>query len=117
MVAATALRLHYFHTFGCPCYILDSPIQKNPKGVPKWEPIARLGIYLGKSLAHAANVALVLNTNTGLVSPQFHVVFDDNFKTVPHLRKVTFPLNWNKLVIGSREKSTDEFFGLTKTWF
>ena len=74
-------------------------------------------IYLGRSPAHAENVALVLNHNTVLVSPQFHVVFDEDFTTVPRLQKVTVPPNWNKLVIGSQEKSTDAFFDLTKTWF
>ena len=115
-VAAKNLRLRDFHTFGCPCYILDSRLQTNPKGVPKWEPRARLGIYLGRSPAHAGNVALVLNPKTGLVSPQYHVVFDDDFTTVPHLRKGTVPSNWEKLVLGSRERSTDEFIDLTKTW-
>ena len=86
------------------------------EGVPKWEPRARLGIYLGRSPAHAGNVALVLNPKTGLVSPQYHVVFDDDFTTVPHLRKGTVPSNWEKLVLGSRERSTDEFIDLTKTW-
>src|SRR6056300_1274480 len=42
-VASMALRLRDFHTFGCPCYILDSRLQTNQKGVPKWEPRARLG--------------------------------------------------------------------------
>ena len=45
------------------------------------------------------------------------MVFDDCFTTVPHLRKGTVPPNWEKLVQGSKEKSTDEFFDLTKTWF
>jgi hypothetical protein len=116
-VAAANLKLRDFHTFGCPCYVLDSRLQTNPKGVPKWEPRARLGIYLGRSSAHAGNIALVLNPKTGLVSPQFHVVFDDDFTTVPHLRKGTVPPNWEKLVTNCREKSTDEFFDLTKTWF
>ncbi len=72
---------------------------------------------MGRSPAHAKNVALVLNPKTGLVSPQFHVVFNDCFTTVPHLRKRTVPLNWERLVAGSKEKSTEEFFDLTKTWF
>ena len=109
-VAAKNLILQDFHTFGCPCYVLDSRLQTNPKGVPKWDPRARLGIYLGKSPAHAGNVALALNPKTGLVSPQYHVLFDDDFTTVPHLRKVTVPPNWEKLVLGSREHSTDDFF-------
>ena len=76
-----------------------------------------MGIHLGQSPAHAANFVLVLNPKTGLVSPQFHVVFDDNFTTVPHLRKVTVHTNCNKLVIRSQYKSADECFDLTKTWF
>ena len=92
-IASMSLRLRDFHTFGCPCYVLNSRLQTNPKGVPKWEPRAQLEIYLGLSPAHASNVILVLNPKTGLVSPQFHVIFDDCFTTVPHLRKGTVPPN------------------------
>ena len=105
-----------FHTFGCPCYVLDSRLQTNPKGVPKWDPRAQLEIYLGRSPAHAGNVELVLNPNTGLVSPQYHVILDDDFTTAPHLRKCTVPPNKENLVLSSRECSTDEFFDLTQTW-
>lgn len=63
------------------------------------------------------NVVLVLNPKTGIVSPQFHVVFDDNFTIIPHLGKGTVPKNWKLLIQKSREKSTDEFYDLTKTWF
>ena len=31
---------------------------------------------------HASSVPLVLSTQTGLISPQFHCVFDDDFDTV-----------------------------------
>ena len=116
-VDGRSMKLQDFHTFGCSCYVLDSRLQTNPKGVPKWEPRGRLGIYVGRSPAHASNVALVLNPKTGLVSPQYHVVFDDDFTTVPHLRKGTVPENWAKLVANSRERSTDEFLDLTKTSF
>ena len=74
-----------------------------------------MGIYIGRSPAHAGNVALLLNPKTGLVSPQYYVVFDDDFTTVQRLRKGTVPPNWEKLVLGSRERSTDEFFYLTQT--
>ncbi len=60
-VAAASLWLKDFHTWGCPCYILDNCLQSNPKGAPKWEPCAWLGIYVGQSLHHTGNVALVLN--------------------------------------------------------
>ena len=115
-VAEKNIRLRDFHTFDCPCYVLNSRLQKNSKGVPKWDPQSRLGIYLGRSPSHAGNVALVINPNTGWVSPQYHVVFDDDFTTNPHLRKGTVPPNWEKLVLGSRERSTDGFFDLTQTW-
>ena len=45
------------------------------------------------------------------------MVFDDNFETVPHLRAGNVPENWADLVTNSREKSTDGFYDITKTWF
>ena len=39
-------------------------------------------IYLGKSPLHARNVALVMDRNSGRVSPQYHVKFDLAFDTV-----------------------------------
>lgn len=45
-------------------------------------PTARVGIYVGFSPSHARNVALVLSTTTGLVSPQYHVKLDDLFETI-----------------------------------
>ena len=74
-----------FHTWGCPVYILDAANQTGGIGTPKWEPRSHSGIYLGHSPCHAGSVALVLNLKTGLVSPQFHLVFDDEFTTVPYL--------------------------------
>jgi hypothetical protein len=40
-------------------------------------------------------VALVLNPRTGLVSPQWHVKFDDNFETVKEASDKTHGL-WKK---------------------
>ena len=52
------------------------------KSLPKWEERAQVGIYLGLSPLHAWYVALILSLTTGLVSPQFHVVFYYHFQTV-----------------------------------
>jgi hypothetical protein len=71
----------HFHPFGCPVFVLSEQMQSNGKG-PKWEERARIGINLGNSPLHAQSVALVLNVETGLMSPQFHVKFDDLFETV-----------------------------------
>jgi hypothetical protein len=61
--------------------------------IPKWEPQAQMGLYIGRSPSHshAANVALIFNPRTGHVSPQFHVIFDDDFTKVPYLRTATIP--------------------------
>jgi len=74
-------NLDHFHPFGCPIYVLDETLQLQGM-FPKWGERAQVGIYLCHSPCHASNVSLVLNTQTGLVSPQFHLIYDDNFDTV-----------------------------------
>ncbi len=68
------------HTFGCPVYAQQNALQAG-NALPKWNPRARLGVNLGPS-QKKGNVYLVLNPTTGLVSPQYHVSFDDFFKAV-----------------------------------
>ena len=106
-----------FHPWGCPVFVLDGRLQSNPKGVPKWEPRARVGVYMGHSPSHAGSVALVLNPTSGHISPQFHVAFDDNFGTVPYMREGTIPPHWAELVRNSAEIATDENFDIARTWF
>ena len=74
-------KLGSFRPFGCPTYVLTNELAAG-KHIPKWFKRARVGLYLGQSPQHARSVALVLNISTGLVSPQFHVAFDDLFETV-----------------------------------
>jgi hypothetical protein len=73
--------MRFLHTFGCPVFALNNSLASS-KSIPRWEPRARLGLNLGPSPTHARNVHLVLSLTTGLVSPQFHVRFDDFFETV-----------------------------------
>ena len=77
-------KLKSFHTWGCPVYVLDPQLQQGRK-LPRWEPRARRGIFMGYSTVHSSDVPLVLNLHTGHISPQYHVVFDDSFSTVPSL--------------------------------
>ena len=79
---AVAPRVKHSHTFGSPVYVLDSALQTAGRRIPKWDKRARIGIYLGTSPRHSRKVALVLSLQTGHVSPQFHVVFDDMFETL-----------------------------------
>ncbi len=96
--------------------MLDSPLQSGIGGAPKWEPQSCLGIYVGHSPSHVGLVALVLNPQTGHVSPQYHVVFDDRLMTVPFMEKNKVPPNWAQLVKNSTEKITKEHYELAKMW-
>ena len=91
--AASNVRpnMHHYQTFGCPAYVLDNTLQSGGS-TPKWADRARVGIYLGQSRTHASSVGLILNTQTGLVSPQFHVKFDNLFETTKE--PVTKVIRW-----------------------
>ena len=95
------VKVSNFHTFGCLCYVLDHRLQSGLGQIPKWEPRSWMGIYVGRSPSHASNVGLILNPRTGHVSPQFHVVYDDDFTTVPYLRSVYVPPHWAQLIEAS----------------
>jgi hypothetical protein len=77
-------KLHRVHVFRCPVYVLDASLQHGKK-IPKWNPWARLGYFLGFSDLHSSLVPLVLNVDTGHISLQFHVIFDNKFETVTSL--------------------------------
>jgi Reverse transcriptase (RNA-dependent DNA polymerase)/GAG-pre-integrase domain len=76
-----APRLLDQHPFGCPAYALDGRLQSG-KQINKWAMRSRLAVYLGTSTQHSQSVGLVLSLSTGLVSPQFHVIYDNHFETV-----------------------------------
>ena len=96
------------HVFGCPVYVLDPALQDGGK-IPKWNSRARQGIFVGFSPYHSSTVPLVFNPTTQHISPQYHVIFDDAFTTVPSL---TTPEErddlWADLFHSSREKYIDE---------
>jgi hypothetical protein len=96
------------HVFGCPVYVLDPRLQDS-KSIPKWTMRSRRGIYLGVSKIHSSLVHLVLNPETGAISPQYHCVFDDTFSTV--WSDGNFDKNlWNNLV--TTIDSVDRHFSL-----
>ena len=72
----------HWHHFGCPVYMLSTPLQQAGGIQHKWKERSRVGIYLGRSPQHSRSVALVLDIETGFVSPQFHVKFDPTFQTL-----------------------------------
>ena len=74
-------KLKDLHVFGCPVYVLDPKLQSGKK-LPCWQPRSHRGVFVGYSSRHSSDVPLVLNLQTGSISPQYHVVFDDDFSTV-----------------------------------
>jgi hypothetical protein len=91
------IKLRKLHVFGAPVFAISNELASG-SSLPKWSPRCRLGIHLGPSNEHARNVCLVLNPNTGLVSPQYHCWFDDFFESVRFQSpKLTVPTAWQSL--------------------
>jgi hypothetical protein len=109
-------NLDNFHPFGCPVYVLDSVLQGTVSKLPHWSPRSRVGVYLGHSPHHAGSEVIVLHLQTGHVSPQYHLVFEDDFCTVENLRLGTVPTNWDELNRYQRESATEENYRLANAW-
>jgi len=90
--------LRNLHTWGCPAYVLEPKLTEAGGKIPKWKPRSRRGQYMGTSPVHAESVALVRNLHTGYLSPQYHIVFDDEFSTV-YADEDEKPPNWDALCI------------------
>ena len=72
------------HVWGSPAYVLDAKLQDGKK-IPKWNRRSRQGQFLGFSEQHSSLVANIRNLSSGYISPQFHIIHDDRFHTVPNL--------------------------------
>ena len=83
------INITHWHAFGAPVYPLLAHLQQEPWTHNKWAMRTKdhPGIYLGHSPQHARTIGLVLDTNTGLTSLQFHITVDDQFDTVNALAK------------------------------
>ena len=68
--------------WGCPVYVLDKKMQDGKK-LPKWKPRSTRQVYVGMSKKHASSVPLCMNTESGAITSQYHIVFDSTFSTVP----------------------------------
>ena len=88
-------ELRQARAWGCPTYTLKCHLQNGHK-LPKWEPHAWCGIFLGISKQHSSKAPQVLHLSTGAISLQYHVVFDDYFQTVL-LTEVNIPQSWENL--------------------
>jgi hypothetical protein len=69
------------HPLFCPVYVLDRLIQEGTSP-PKWTTRTTQKNYVGHLHHYSKSVPMIWDPRTKLVSPQFHVMFDDNFNTV-----------------------------------
>ena len=70
------------------------------KLVPRWQPCSRREVFVGFSSLHSSEVPLVLNLQTGSITPQYHVVFDDHFSTVTSVEREVDPSDhWAELCL------------------
>jgi hypothetical protein len=69
------------HPLFCPVYILDRRMQEGTSR-PKCTKRTTQQVYVGHLHHFSKSVPTVWEPKTKLVSPQFHVMFDDNFDTV-----------------------------------
>jgi hypothetical protein len=70
------------------------------KKLPRWQPRSRRGVFVGFSTLHSSEVPLVWNLQTGSITPQYHVVFDDYFSTVSSVeRELDPPEHWADLCL------------------
>ena len=60
---------------------------------------------------------MVLNPIAGYVSPQYHVVFDDDFTTFPFMHSPDIPPHLEALVKSSTKLVTDEDYSLMYSWY
>ena len=79
-----------------PCLCFERITTRNEED-NKWDPRARLGIYIGNSPRHARSVSLILNLSTGHVSLQYHVQHDEFFETVKETDTRANLSRWKRL--------------------
>ena len=59
---------------------------------------------------------MIINPETGHVSPQFHMVLDDEFTTVPFVKEGTIPPNWTYIVQHISKSGAPYNIDLNDTW-
>ena len=109
------INIRHYRTFGCPVYVLDARLQ-GAIFIHKCDKRVRVGAYVGRFPILVGNVSLILNLSKVHVSPQFHVVFDKTFSTVPSLKNGSVPASWKFICENNRELATNEDFNLEDLW-
>jgi hypothetical protein len=85
--------------------------------LPKWQPRSRRSMFVGVSPDHSSTIGHILNIQTGSISPQYHVVYDDLFTTVPNSESGSYfetnmfdASTWERIVTTNCERYIDMEF-------
>ena len=62
-------------------------------------------------------MALLLNPETGHVSPELHVLFDEKISTFPFMMEGTITPNWTDIMHQGSQRGALENIGFKDTWF
>ena len=90
-------KLQNMHVWGCHVYVLNPSLQAGKK-IPRWEPRSKRGVFCGLSMIQSSEVPQVLKITNGIITIQFHVVFDYLFTTVSSIEiEEQPPSHWNDL--------------------
>jgi hypothetical protein len=85
-IACLPVRTHHgkrmiFMSLGLPFTSYKNSF-KMGDSYPKWKVRSWQGVYVGHSTCHASNVPLIYNYQTTHVSPQYHLIFDEDFTSI-----------------------------------
>ena len=72
------------HPFGCPNYVLNESLRSSHLIHHKWKTRSKDGVYLGQYILQNHEVALVINRDSYLISPQFNVLYDPLLTTTKY---------------------------------
>ena len=85
------------NSFGCTVYDFHNQLQEGGR-ISKWNPGAKMGLYLGPSTRHARSLYLVMNMYMDTKFPQFCVQNEKFFETLhPTTRKLPKLSQWKQL--------------------
>jgi hypothetical protein len=97
------------HPLFCPVYVLGRRMQEGTSP-PKWTKRTTQKVHIGHLHHYSNSVPMVWEPNTKLVSPQFHVMFDNNFDTAKEPDpNITQADTMNRLFKTNRYKYDDTF--------
>ena len=78
-------------------YVLNPVLQAGEK-IPCWQPRSCRGVFVGFSPRNSSDVLLILNLQTEIFAPHYHVVFEDTFTTVESIPEDRDPPSfWNEI--------------------